>query len=171
MAELVLIAALAHNRVIGREGYLPWHLPADLKRFKQLTLGHTVIMGRRTWESLPGPLPRRHNVVVSTTLPPRSQPVPTNSDSSTRLDILPSLEAALQRADTPQIFIIGGGTLYAQTLLKADRLELTRVEGDYPGDVFFPPYEAYLDQQFRRVDLLLHDGFRFETYRRSPRLR
>lgn len=160
-AELVLIAAVAEsNRVIGCGGSLPWHLPEDLRRFKQLTLGHSVIMGRRTWESLPGPLPQRHSIVVSTQLTPRAQQL----GPHTQLEVVSSLSDAL-RCASPRRFIIGGATLYAQTLTTADRLELTFVEGHYEGDVVFPPYRSAL-QSFERTALDQHCGFRFETYRR-----
>ncbi len=167
MAEVVVIAALAEtNRAIGKGDRLPWDLPADLKRFKRLTLGHTVVMGRRTWQSLPSQLPsalpQRHNIVLSHSLPPRSEVVA----PQTRLDIVSTLQAALQEARTPQIFIIGGATVYAQSLRLADRLELTLVEGQYEGDAFFPPYRSLLDQCFQQRYRQQQLGFRYESYRR-----
>lgn len=159
--ELVLIAAIAEsNRVIGYRGHLPWHLPQDLQRFKRLTLGHSVIMGRRTWESLPKPLPQRHNIIVSTQLPPGER-----GDPQTQVTVVPTLTAALSVA-TPRRFIIGGATLYAQTLAMADRLELTFVAGHYEGDAWFPPYQSVVAQHFERTHLERHPGFRYETYRR-----
>ncbi|MGB3612470.1 MAG: dihydrofolate reductase [Elainellaceae cyanobacterium] len=171
MDELVLIAAIAaSNRVIGDRGQLPWHIPEDLRRFKQLTLGHTVIMGRRTWESLPGALPQRHNIVVSTQLLSHAEVVSARAIApETSPDIVPSLEAAFRQASTPRVFIIGGATLYAQTLARADRIELTLVKGHYSGDVLFPPYQTLLDQAFQQICCQQHLGFRFETYRRSPK--
>ncbi|MEO0406165.1 MAG: dihydrofolate reductase [Cyanobacteria bacterium P01_A01_bin.135] len=160
--ELVLIAAIAEaSRVIGSQGALPWHLPEDLQRFKRLTQGHSVIMGRRTWESLPQPLLQRHNIIVSSQLKPHRQQV----DSSTQVEVVQSLEAALHSA-SPRRFIIGGATLYSQTLPLADRLELTFVEGQYEGDTLFPPYQAALAHTFERTAIEPHQGFRFETYRR-----
>ncbi|MGF1536129.1 MAG: dihydrofolate reductase [Elainellaceae cyanobacterium] len=162
MAELVLMAALTRDRLIGKGGRLPWHLPADLKRFKQITTGHTVIMGRRTWEGLPRPLPRRHNIVLSTSLPTSSRAIAPD----TRLDVVASLDAALRRASTPKVFIIGGATLYAQTLPIVNRLDLTFVEGSYDGDTFFPPYQDWLHQSFHQVDQQQHDEFCVEVYQR-----
>lgn len=164
MTELVLIAALTRDRLIGKGGRLPWHIPADLKRFKQLTTGYTVIMGRRTWESLPRPLPQRHNIVLSTTRPTHSEAIAPD----TLLDVVPSLDAALRRASTPKIFIIGGATLYAQTLPIVHRLDLTFVEGSYDGDTYFPPYQDWLHHAFCPVEQQQHDGFRVEVYQRSP---
>lgn len=168
MDELVLIAAIAApNRVIGSGNTLPWHIPADLCRFKQLTLGSTVIMGRRTWDSLPGPLSQRHNIVVSRQLAPYTAVVA----PETMLDIVPSLAEAWRLTQTARAFIIGGATLYGQTLAQADRLELTIVEGHYEGDVLFPPYQAILHRWFQQVSCEKHVGFRFETYRHRSKER
>jgi dihydrofolate reductase len=129
-----LIAAVARNGVIGRGGKLPWHLPADLKRFKELTLGHHVIMGRRTWESIGKALPGRTNVVVSrrANLPPPG------------VTVVRSLDAALDaaRADgDDEAFVIGGGELYAAALRRADRIYLTVVDADVEGDARFPAFD------------------------------
>ena len=128
--ELVLIAAVAEeNRVIGKEGELPWHLPEDLKRFKRLTMGYPLLMGRRTFESLVdqfgGPLPGRRNAVLTSQGPLAGYP-----DVETHA----STEAAMQALEgSKRIFIGGGGAVYEQFLPQADRLELTLVEGDYDG--------------------------------------
>ncbi|RMF62848.1 MAG: dihydrofolate reductase [Bacteroidetes bacterium] len=164
--EIVLIAALAEeNRVIGRDLSLPWHLPEDLRRFERLTMGHPLVMGRRTFDSLlhqfGGPLPGRRNVVVST----RS-----DLDLPPGVERYAALEAALQALrDQPRIFIGGGGTIYAQCLPVADRLELTLVEGRYEGDAFFPPYEHLIGSVFEKTAEERHEGFRFVTYRRTDR--
>ncbi|QXD15081.1 dihydrofolate reductase [Rhodocaloribacter litoris] len=161
--EIVLIAALAErNRVIGRGMELPWHLPEDLRRFKRLTLGHPLVMGRRTFESLVhqfgGPLPGRRNVVVSTGAAWPQYP---------EVEVYRSLREALAALeDEPRIFIGGGGTVYAQCLPLADRLELTLVAGDYTGDAFFPPYEHLVGPVFEKVAEDRRSGFRFVTYRR-----
>lgn len=162
--EIVLIAAVAEaNRVIGRGMDLPWHLPGDLKRFKRLTLGHPLVMGRRTFESLVhqfgGPLPGRRNVVLTT-----RGPLPGYPDVETYAS-LPAALAALREAE--RIFIGGGGAVYAAALPLADRLELTLVEGHYEGDAFFPPYEHLLGTRFALVGEEPHDGYRFVTYRRN----
>ena len=121
---------MARNRVIGRNGKLPWHLSADLKRFKALTMGHHIIMGRNTWESIGRPLPGRISVVVTRN---RDYVAP----GATVVD---SLAAALQLAsEDSESFVIGGGELYREALPLADRIYLTELPADYPGDVFFPP--------------------------------
>ena len=126
--DIHLIAAVATNNVIGRNGTLPWHLPADLKHFRSLTTGHTVIMGRRTYESIGRPLPNRRCLVVSRTLVP---PPP-------GVEVMPSLADALAAGSAQRCFIIGGAQLYADAMPFADVLHLTRVEANVEGDVFFP---------------------------------
>jgi dihydrofolate reductase len=150
--KLILIAALTRRRVIGAGGRLPWHLSDDLKRFKQLTTGHTVLMGRRTYESIGKPLPNRRTVVLS------SRAIP-------GVETYSSLDAALTALkDVPQVFVIGGGMLYAQTLDRADALHLTIVEKDVEGDTFFPPYEGLIGTQFRLAERVEQEGMTFEDY-------
>ena len=130
-APLTLIAALAHNRVIGRDNRLPWRLPADLRFFKQTTMGKPLLMGRRTWESIGRPLPGRRMIVL-TGHPGYSAPGCT---------VAHSLDEALTLAGAvAEIMVIGGAALYAQTLPLATRLYLTVVEADIPGDVWFPEW-------------------------------
>jgi len=134
---LALIAALADNRVIGIDNRLPWHLPADLKHFKAVTLGKPIIMGRKTWDSLGRPLPGRLNLVVS-------------RQSGLALDgaeVFASLDAAIARADAwaraqgvSELMLIGGAELYALGLAQAQRLYLTRVHLAPQGDAFFPEF-------------------------------
>jgi dihydrofolate reductase len=126
----VLIAAMDRNRVIGKGGAMPWRLPDDLKRFKALTLGHTVVMGRKTLESIGKPLSGRKNVVVS-------------RNPAYRADgcmVVGSVEAALAAAGSEaRVFVAGGGELYAATIGTADRLLLTHVDAEVDGgDAFFP---------------------------------
>lgn len=131
--RLTLIAALAKNLVIGNGNALPWRLPEDLKHFKSLTYGHPVIMGRKTWESLGRPLPGRTNIVVS-----RSADF-----AAPGATLAGSFEAALAKAaatGTDETFIIGGAEIYRQALPLAQRLQLTEIDRDYSGDVFFPPH-------------------------------
>lgn len=129
---LNIICALAANRAIGRDNKLIYHLPADLRRFKALTTGHTVIMGRRTFESLPkGALPDRRNIVLSRQ----------TGYQAPSAEAFTSLEAALAACDTvnEEVFIIGGGSVYAEALPLADRLYLTHIEALPEGaDAFFP---------------------------------
>jgi dihydrofolate reductase len=153
--KVAIIAAIARNRTIGNEGKLPWHISDDLKRFKRLTTGHTVLMGRKTFESLGKPLANRRNVVIS------SRPVP---DSET----YPSLTAALDAlSGQEKIFVIGGGSIYAQMLDRADELYLTLIDRDVEGDTFFPPYEHLLDTCFKLQHREYHEGFSFVDYTRS----
>ena len=130
-ASLALIAALARNRVIGRDNRLPWHLPADLRFFKQTTMGKPLLMGRRTWESIGRPLPGRRMIVLS-------------HDPDYRAlgcAVARSLDEAVELAGAvPEIMVIGGASLYRQTLPLADRLYLTLVDADVPGDAWFPEW-------------------------------
>ena len=132
MTELVVIAAVTRNGVIGKDGGMPWRLPADLQHFKRLTLGHPILMGRRTWDSLGRPLPGRRNIVVS------RQPG-WQANGAEHAD---SLAAALQRvAGESTAFVIGGAQLYAQALPLASRLELTEIDADFDGDTVFPAWD------------------------------
>ncbi|MFB4369588.1 MULTISPECIES: dihydrofolate reductase [unclassified Pseudomonas] len=143
---LCLIAALAENRVIGRDNQLPWHLPADLKHFKAMTLGKPIIMGRKTWDSLGRPLPGRLNLVVS-------------RQAGLQLDgaeVFATVEAAHQRAEAwareqgvDEVMLIGGAQLYEQALPEADRLYLTRVALQPEGDAWFPAFD---EAQWQRVE-------------------
>lgn len=132
-----LIAAMSENRVIGRGGGLPWHLPADLRRFKRLTTGRTMIMGRRTFESLnEEPLPGRRNIVVTR----RRDYAPAG------VEIAHSLGEALRLAEDgagaeETVYIGGGGAIYAEALALADRLDLTIVHATLEGDAFFPAFD------------------------------
>ena len=133
--RICLIAAMAANRVIGRNNALPWHLPADLKRFKALTMGNPVVMGRKTYESIGRPLPGRRNLVITRN---RDYAVP-------GCDVVHSLEEALAACrDANEIFIIGGAELYRESLPHANCLEFTEIHAEFEGDAVFP--EISLDQ-------------------------
>ncbi len=165
--EIVIIAALAEkNRLIGKGLDLPWRISADLKRFKALTLGHPVIMGRRTFESLlfqfGGPLTGRDNVVLT------RHPMQTDDAN---VHIYHSMEDAIGAFYArPKIFIGGGASVYEAALPLASRLELTLVEGEFEGDAYFPRYEHLIGTEFDHSKTEAHpteDGrpaFRFETY-------
>ncbi|MBO3277516.1 dihydrofolate reductase [Pseudomonas schmalbachii] len=136
---LAMIAALAENRVIGIDNRMPWHLPADLKHFKAMTLGKPIIMGRKTWDSLGRPLPGRLNLVVS------RQP----GLALEGAEVFTSLQAAMQRADAwarekgvDELMLIGGAQLYAEAQPIAQRLYLTRVALKPEGDAWFPELDA-----------------------------
>lgn len=164
-ATLILIAAIANRGVIGSDNALPWHLPEDLKHFKELTSGHAVIMGRKTWESLPErfrPLPGRHNIVV-TRNPAYAAPGAT---------LVHSLKEAVQKVGAggtaPVAFVIGGAELYAHALPLADRLELTEIAADFPGDAHFPQIDPAQWRETARTVQRAAAGFDFAfvTYAR-----
>lgn len=154
--KLAIIAAIGKNRVIGKDGKLPWHISEDLKRFKRLTTGHTVLMGRKTFESMGKPLSNRRNVVIS------SMQIPNIETYSSSDEALATLE------DQEKVFIIGGEQIYTQLLGRADELYLTLVDKDVEGDAFFPPFEHLLGTQFSLVSEELHDGYMFVDYCRRP---
>ncbi len=160
MSEVVLIAAVARNGVIGKGGALPWHLPEDLRHFKALTLGHPIIMGRRTWESLGRPLPGRHNIVVSRDA--QWQPV-----GAERADSLPA--ALALAAGAPRVFVIGGAQLYAAALPLADALELTEIDADFDGDTHFPDWPREQFVETSRQPAVSASGLRYAlvSYRRK----
>jgi dihydrofolate reductase len=136
--QLALIWAMARNRVIGRANALPWRLPADMAHFKALTTGHPVLMGRRTFESLGRPLPQRTNIVIST------DPGFAPSGCLVAHSLGEALELGARHAATstpPVLFVIGGENLYRQTLPAADRLYVTLVEAELPGDARFPEFD------------------------------
>jgi len=131
-SRLSLIWAMASNRVIGANNALPWKLPADLQYFRRLTSGHHVIMGRKNYESLSRPLPDRTNIVVS------RQP----AYHAPGCRVVRSVDEALCAATgDPEIFVIGGATIYAQTLSRADRLYMTIIDAEIPGDTLFPEFD------------------------------
>ena len=125
---LSAIVAMASNRCIGRDNALPWRLPADLKRFKQLTMGHTLILGRKTYESIGRPLPGRTFIVVTRQ----------RDYAPEGVQVAHSLEQALELARGDEVFIAGGADLYAQTMDRVQRLYLTHIARDFPGDTRFP---------------------------------
>ncbi len=130
--QLALIAAVARSGAIGKDNALLMHLPDDLPRFKRLTLGGAIIMGRKTWESIGRPLPGRRNIVLT------KDPHWHAAGAQTA----PSLQAALTlAADAPKVFVIGGAQAYAEALPIADELILTEIDADLPGDVYFPTWD------------------------------
>lgn len=136
--QIAMIAAMAAGRVIGLENKMPWHLPADLKHFKAVTLGKPVVMGRKTYESIGRPLPGRRNIVIS------RQPVPADSP----VEWVSSIDDALALvADVAEVMIIGGAEIYRQCLPFATRLYLTEIALEVAGDAWFPDYRAVADWQ------------------------
>lgn len=128
--EITLVAAMARNRVIGREGGMPWHLPADLKHFKTVTMGCPIVMGRRTFESIGRPLPGRSNIVIS-----RSR-----LELPGGVLLAGSLDEAINLAGAGRVMVIGGGQIYREALERADRLELTLIDAVITGDTVFPEW-------------------------------
>ena len=127
--EITIIAAAAENSALGKDNRLIWHIPEDLNRFKRLTSGHAIIMGRKTFESLPKALPNRHNIVISRN----------KSYTAEGASVCHNLEEAMALAENDsQPFIIGGGQIYEQAMKIAHKIELTRVHKDYEADTFFP---------------------------------
>lgn len=149
--EIVLIAAMAANRTIGKDGNLPWCIPEDLKRFKRLTTGHAILMGRVTFESIGSkPLPDRRNMVLTT----QSLSIPS-------VETFSSIEDVLNLLNVQILFVIGGSSVYAQMLPFADRVELTRLDRDYDGDSKLISFEHCFDlESYKRTDF-----GRYETWR------
>ena len=156
-----LVAAMSENRVIGRGGHLPWHLPKDLAHFKKLTVDHTVIMGRKTFDEIRRPLSNRRNVVISRRLDFHPH----------GLTVVPSLEEALALGATEEeVFIIGGGAIFRLALPRADRLYLTVIHAEIAGDTTFPPFDlaAWVldDEEHHPVDDKHAFAFTFRRYSR-----
>ena len=155
-----LIAAVARNNVIGRENDLPWYLPEDLKRFRKLTMGKTVLMGRKTFESIMGrlgkPLPNRKNIVVTKNL---------DFQAPEGVEVFNSIEEALEKhKQQEEIFIIGGGQIFEQTISRATTLYITRVDMEVPGDAYFPEIDP---RAWKKTNEEKHENFSFCTYKRA----
>ena len=161
--RITLIAAVSENGVIGRGNALPWHLPADLQRFKRLTTGHAVVMGRKTWESIRRPLPHRRNIVISGS--PGFHPAGAT--------VVPTFGAAVEAAhDISELFAIGGSRVFEAALPLSDRLELTRVHAQVPGDAFFPKldfseWKLIAEERYPADDEHAYP-FSFLTYEKNP---
>ena len=141
--KISIVVAMAANRVIGRDNQLPWHLPADLKHFKQTTMGKPILMGRKTWESIGRPLPGRTNIVIT-----RDE----NYDAPGCV-VVHSIEAALQATEQhAEVMIIGGADFYRQVLPRTDRIYLTRINEDFEGDTLFPELISSEWQQVEQID-------------------
>ena len=155
-ARIYLVAALAANGVIGAKGKLPWHLPEDLQHFKRLTLGHAVIMGRKTWESIGKPLPGRNNIVLT-----RRQ-----GYAATGASVASSLDEALSMcAGRDPVFVIGGSDVYRAALPHAAGLVLTEIHRAYEGDARFPEIDRRAWQETERESRVAANGIRFDFVR------
>jgi dihydrofolate reductase len=157
---LILIAAVAKNGIIGKNNELPWHLPEDLKHFKNLTTGHTVLMGRKTFESIVArlgkPLPNRKNIVIT-----RQTDYPVSPEVFVYQDI----ETAIKNHAEEKIFVIGGAEMYRQTINLADALEITHLDNEVEGDTSFPTIGP---EVWQKTGEEKHEGFSFVTYSKFP---
>ena len=156
MTQIYLVAAVAANGIIGANGRLPWHLPEDLQHFKRLTLGHPVVMGRKTWESLKGPLPGRENIVVSRRA----------GYEAPGAAVASSLDAALALcAGEKIVFVIGGTQLFQESLPLATGLVITEIKQDFAGDARFPDYDRSQWREAQRETHTAENGMRFDFAR------
>ncbi len=149
---IYIIVAMDKNRVIGKNNMIPWHISEEVSNFKKLTTGNTVIMGRKTFESIGRPLPNRNNIVISSSMP-----------STAGLDVCKTIGEGIIAAKSygKDIFIIGGATVYEQTLPLADKMFISYVKGEYEGDVFFPEFEenewhVEKKEEYAEFDLLVY---------------
>lgn len=155
MTRITLLAALGRNRVIGRDGAMPWHLPEDLRHFKHTTLGHPLIMGRKTFESIGRVLPGRRTIVI------------TRQDEWSHADVetAHSLPEALSLAGpADEVFVVGGGEVYAEAMPFAQRMVLSEVPDAPEGDTWFPEWST---KQWHEVSREPHEGFEIATYERA----
>ncbi|HXU42388.1 MAG TPA: dihydrofolate reductase [Burkholderiales bacterium] len=153
MTRIYLVAAVAANGIIGANGRLPWHLPEDLKHFKRVTLGHPVIMGRKTWESLKGPLPGRENIVITRQAGYEARGAAVAS----------SLDAALALcAGETVACVIGGEKIFEEALPVASGLIMTEIKQDFPGDARFPDYDRSRWRETQREAHAAANGMRFD---------
>jgi dihydrofolate reductase len=155
--EKIIVAAVAENGVIGKDGELPWHIPEDMEHFKNLTMGNPVLMGRTTFESLPNsvkPLPGRTNIVL------------TRSGVEADVKEAGTIEEAYRIAEEhgDKVYIAGGASVYEQMLEDTDRIEITRIHEEYDGDKEFPDWDTEDWEEVERED---HEDFSFLTYKRS----
>jgi len=162
--RLALIAAVGRNGAIGKDGSMPWQLKADLAHFRRTTLGCPVVMGRKTWDSLPTafkPLPGRRNIVVTRNARWQAE----GAEAASSLD-----NALVLLAGSERVFVIGGGELYIQALPRADELVLTEIEAAFEADTFFPAWDRKNFVEMSRESHVAEAGWRyhFVSYRRRP---
>jgi len=154
---IALVVAMAENNVIGKNNQLIWHLPADLKHFKNLTTGHPIIMGRKTFESIGKPLPSRTNIVITRQEDFKPEGVLVAHSLNEGLMLAQQLDA--------NIFVIGGAEIYKQAMFLADTIYLTEVHHEFEGDTFFPEYRDKIGSKWIEASRDIHDAFDFITYR------
>ncbi|WP_396174861.1 dihydrofolate reductase [Flavobacterium sp.] len=159
---ITIIAAIAENNALGKDNQLLWHLPDDFKRFKNITTGHYIIMGRKTFESFPKPLPNRTHVIISRQ----------KNYSQLNCIVVTSLQKAIEACPkNEEIFIIGGGEIYNQSIAIADKLDITRVNHSFEADTFFPEIDMskwkLIFNEFHPKDEKHKFDFSFETFIRK----
>jgi dihydrofolate reductase len=158
---ITIIAAIGKNRELGKDNDLIWHLPNDLKRFKKVTSGHDVIMGRKTFESLGRPLPNRTNIIITRN----------KNYKAEGCIVVNSLEAALNTATDANPYILGGGNIYSQAIKIADVLDLTLVDAELEADVFFPEIDTEIWKETSREDFKADEkheyNYSFVTFKRK----
>ncbi|KAB1188239.1 MULTISPECIES: dihydrofolate reductase [Haloferax] len=162
--RFVLVAAVADNGVIGRDGDMPWHLPEDLAHFKETTMGHPVVMGRKTYESiarhLDGPLPGRHSVVLTS----RDLDLPEGAETAASIaEAVAASEAAAAEMGVETVYVVGGATVYEQFLDRASGMVLTEIADAFDGDTRFPDWDH---DEWSETDRDSRDGFSFVVYER-----
>ena len=154
---ITVLAAVGANLVIGRDGDMPWHLPEDLAHFKATTMGHTMVMGRKTYDAIGRALPGRRTIVITRQ----------KGWHAPGVEVAHSLADALALPGPTEVFVIGGGQVYREAMPFADQMMLTEIEQSPEGDAFFPPFEA---DHWHETTRERHDGFAFVTYvRHQPR--
>ncbi|GGD45728.1 dihydrofolate reductase [Muriicola marianensis] len=168
MKNIIIIAAAAENNALGKDNQLLWHLPDDFKRFKTITTGHTIIMGRKTFESFPKPLPNRFHIIITRD---RSYTTPYEQCA-----IVHSLQEAYERAAQEEtVYVIGGGEIYSQAMADANLLEITRVHASYEADAFFPEIDPgqweLLREERHPADERHVVPFTYRTYSRRQKSR
>ena len=151
----IIVAAAGKNRVIGKRGALPWYIPNELKRFKEITMGHPIIMGRKTHESIGKPLAGRTNIIVT------HDPQYSSAGCLVSHSLEEALRLAANASGNDKIFVIGGGEIYKQALPLADKLYLTYIERQVEGDVFFPDYSEF-KKVISESDWYEHEGMRYK---------
>jgi dihydrofolate reductase len=162
---LSMIVAMSENRVIGVENRLPWHIPEDLKRFKQITKGHPIIMGRKTYESIGKPLPGRTNIVITRNKDYRAEGIISCSSLEDALDW------ATKAPGSDEIFVIGGAEIFKSCLANADRIYLTLVKWPFDGDTYLPPFDEEAFKIIQEEELSKNPQAILKIFeRKSPKL-
>ena len=153
--DIIIIAGMTKSRVIGKNNQLPWNIPEDLQNFKKHTLNKTILMGRKTYESIGRPLPKRNNVILSRTMPPQEG-----------IHVVNNIPAAinLSKELNQDLFIIGGSTIYKQVLPYANKMYLSYIKQEYEGDTYFPEFNQE-DWEIESTEKFIE--FEFKIYRRK----